>query len=192
MDDQFQGICPICYKPVRAVENFRTIKNDSRSETYHDSCINQYVSDHLPQHVQNQGLSIFAEYVDAVMFNDYKRRLKRVEWVKSNISFWKETGDICKLKREEYGIALKHVAEAMGVSLARLKRFEAGKPVRDAKLLYTGYSSLLYIHHLEQRLRYAGTVIDDQEIRIEHAIGRLRRQSELLINQYTSGGDSVE
>jgi transcriptional regulator with XRE-family HTH domain len=169
MSDQFQGICPICYKPVRTVEKSRTITNDDRSETYHDRCIIQYVSDRLPKHVRDQGLSIVEEHVNAIMLNDYKRRLKRVEWVKQNKSEWEYYGSWTQCTRKEYGLTLKQVAHCIGISVARLKRFEAGMPVRDAKLLYQGYISALYINELERKVQAAHAFIEDQEMRLKIA-----------------------
>lgn len=48
---------------------------------------------------------------------------------------WQEKGIAIKAMREAYGVNATDMAHNIGISRARLKRFETGQPVNDAKLI---------------------------------------------------------
>lgn len=170
---EFQGLCPICYLPVKVTEDSRTIENDSRQETYHANCVHKYVADRLPTGLQNAGLSILEEHVQKIMLEHLERRMKRLDWVSSNISSWLEKGNAAKHCRESYGKTLKATARELGISPGRLKRFEEGQPVKDANLLFNAYTAVFYNLELELRLQYADKVIAEKEQQYEIAYNLL-------------------
>jgi ribosome-binding protein aMBF1 (putative translation factor) len=55
---------------------------------------------------------------------------------------WREIGGYFKEQREAYGLTEYQVAKHLGVSTGRIKRFEAGEPVQDARLLESAYRLL--------------------------------------------------
>lgn len=167
-EKQFQGVCPLCYKPVRSLEDFRTLQGEGRNETYHAACLHQFIQYNSAEGKKDAslGLSLLEQYKGLMLPSVEKRE----SWISENKYNWLATGQILREERETYGIALKHVAAALDVSIARLKRFEAGEPVRDAKLLLSGYSNLLYIYQLEFRLKRSNDLIEENQIQIERAI----------------------
>ncbi|QSO55465.1 helix-turn-helix domain-containing protein (plasmid) [Alicyclobacillus curvatus] len=61
-------------------------------------------------------------------------------------SVWETEGEILKQLRMARGLLVSHVAEGLGVSPGRVKRIEAGEPVRDALLLKKAY--MLFVTHM--------------------------------------------
>jgi DNA-binding XRE family transcriptional regulator len=62
---------------------------------------------------------------------------------------WETEGNILKQLRIARGLLVAHVAEGIGVSPERIKRLEAGEPVRDSVLLKKAY--MLFITHQHTR-----------------------------------------
>lgn len=168
MKSEFQGICPLCYKPVTANAESRKITSTDQSETYHAACLQEYVHAHADESTRTNsiGVSLLEHFKELVIGYDPK---KREEWIVQNKNEWEFYGNAAKHTREDFRLPLKYVAEVMGISVARLKRFEAGEPVRDAKLLYQGYISALYIVDLERRLQTAQASINELEQQLETA-----------------------
>lgn len=148
---EFKGVCPLCYVPVKAGEDSRTLQleRNGQTETYHGACIRKYLYEHMTeaQREQSVGLSILEQYQKLIIGHD---PTKREDWIADNQSEWFWKGLALKSKRDEYGVTLKFMADVLGVSQSRLKRFEAGEPVRDAKLLYNSYILLFSKRELEQ------------------------------------------
>lgn len=63
----------------------------------------------------------------------------RMKYMKSNAEKWKEEGERCKKLREEWSYTVSELAEYLGVSETKLRKFEVGKPVIHAKLLSMAY-----------------------------------------------------
>lgn len=60
-------------------------------------------------------------------------------WINLRLDEWQAIGSTMKDMREKMNITVRDMAISLGVSIPRLKRFEKGEPVRDAKLLYNSY-----------------------------------------------------
>jgi ribosome-binding protein aMBF1 (putative translation factor) len=79
------------------------------------------------------------------MTNDFLKHIEINEqslFVLEHQETWQEIGSYFKEKREAYGLTEYAVAKHLGVSTGRIKRFEAGEPVQDAKLLESAYRLL--------------------------------------------------
>lgn len=63
----------------------------------------------------------------------------RMKYMKSNAEKWKEEGERCKKLREEWSYTVSELAEYLGVSDSKIRKFESGKPVIHAKLLSMAY-----------------------------------------------------
>lgn len=134
----FQGLCPVCYKPVKTGEDSRELLNGDRKEIYHAPCLHQFVKQNAPKEPDkvNIGLSLLEQYKQLLIRDNPK---KRQEWVESQSNLWQVRGEIIKKMREHLGCSITSVARQFGISVSRLKRFEAGEPIRDAKLLEHTY-----------------------------------------------------
>ncbi|GIQ61523.1 hypothetical protein PACILC2_00910 [Paenibacillus cisolokensis] len=60
---------------------------------------------------------------------------RRSKFIKKNTPRWIEEGQHCKKLREENDYTVAELAEYIGVSENKLRKFEEGKPVTHAKLL---------------------------------------------------------
>lgn len=63
----------------------------------------------------------------------------RQKFIDANTDRWNLEGAALRELREHHGISVYQVAKALGVSIPRIKRLEAGLPVRDAMLLQRAY-----------------------------------------------------
>ncbi|WP_169835252.1 helix-turn-helix domain-containing protein [Planococcus faecalis] len=68
---------------------------------------------------------------------------------------WQEKGALIKEMRESYGITIKDMANHIGISPARVKRFETGQPVNDAKLIEAAYRNYFKYLNLNRIIREA-------------------------------------
>jgi ribosome-binding protein aMBF1 (putative translation factor) len=68
----------------------------------------------------------------------------REEWIASNLTERKVVGEFMRGIREDFGISIQAMAKSLGISIARIKRFEKGEPVRDGKLIYSAYILKIY------------------------------------------------
>jgi len=60
---------------------------------------------------------------------------RRMKYIKSNAKRWVEDGEHCKKLRERNAFTIAELAEDIGVSESKLRKFESGKPVTHARLL---------------------------------------------------------
>lgn len=61
------------------------------------------------------------------------------KFIDANRDRWNLEGSALRELREHHGVSGYQVAKALGVSVPRIKRLEAGLPVRDAMLLQRAY-----------------------------------------------------
>lgn len=59
----------------------------------------------------------------------------RMGFMRKNAKRWEEDGNECKELREKNGFSVSELAEYIGVSESKLRKFESGKPVTHARLL---------------------------------------------------------
>lgn len=81
----------------------------------------------------------------------------RMKYMKSNADKWKEEGEYCKNLREEWSYTVAELAEYLGVSETKLRKFESGKPVIHAKLLsmaIINFFKLVSLQHNEGSLTH--------------------------------------
>lgn len=97
----------------------RMLPADDLAEIYTEQL--QRMADDFFKHIENHEQSLF---------------------VLEHQETWREIGDYFKEQREAYGLTEYQVAKHLGVSTGRIKRFEAGEPVKDAKLLESAYRLL--------------------------------------------------
>lgn len=141
---EFRGVCPLCYLPVKHDHDFREIQNADKKEVYHAPCLHDWVNKNTPEDADtlNIGFSLLEQHKQLILgFNSGKKE----QWIASQMSEWQNNGMELRYIREYYGVTLTTVSKELGISNARLKRFEQGEPVRDAKLLYAAY--FLYLKH---------------------------------------------
>lgn len=74
----------------------------------------------------------------------------RQKFIDANTNQWNLEGAALRELREHHGISVYQVAKALGVSIPRIKRLEAGLPVRDAVLLQRAYLLFLKSGYGEQ------------------------------------------
>jgi ribosome-binding protein aMBF1 (putative translation factor) len=144
--DEFLGLCPLCYKPTNTSDDVRTIKNGEINEIYHALCIYGWS---IRNAVSGAGMTVLEKYKHLVVRDISKRE----EWIASNLLEWEVVGEVMRGMREELDISNRVMAKELGVSIARIKRFEKGEPVRDAKLIYHAY--LLKITAEDTRRRFS-------------------------------------
>lgn len=79
-------------------------------------------------------------------------------WIALRLDEWQAVGITMKEMREQMDISIREMAKELGVSIARLKRFEKGDPVQDSKLLYNAYILKIcgdnYKRHFENLRNY--------------------------------------
>lgn len=73
-----------------------------------------------------------------------RTEMGREYWIAMRMDEWLAVGMTMKEMREEMNLTIRDMAKSLGVSIARLKRFENGEPVRDSKLLYSAYILKIY------------------------------------------------
>lgn len=128
MDAPFQGICPLCYKPVEAKDDFSSFKKGDQKDTYHARCLHELVQQQHESDDPNE------EQPD-----------------------WADVGEILKNKRLELELDESYIATSLGISVERVRQFESGFPQRDKKLICCSYLihldnySLLYKNQVLQR-----------------------------------------
>lgn len=76
----------------------------------------------------------------------------RMKFIKSNAERWREDGDHCKGLREEWGFSIAELAEHIGVSETKLRKFETGKPVTHAKLLALSIIRFFQLYKLQMEI----------------------------------------
>lgn len=77
-------------------------------------------------------------------------RIKDVQpYIEERKHMWQTEGAVLQRLRMAKGLIVKEVARGLGVSPERIKRLEAGEPVRDSVLLKKAY--MLFITHQHTR-----------------------------------------
>lgn len=140
--NEYKGLCPLCYMPVKSDEESRTLENGNRKESYHAHCLHEYVKQNTPEKttLESPLLLILEQYKHLIINSNPE---KRNEWIATQSQNWEYLGQYFKDMRELLGLSVKHVAKCLAVSPARIKRFESGQPVRDANLLCSAYNLLI-------------------------------------------------
>ncbi|OMD92749.1 helix-turn-helix domain-containing protein [Paenibacillus odorifer] len=80
----------------------------------------------------------------------------RIKYMRDNKSYWESQGLAAKELREKWSCSLANLAENIGVSESKLRKYESGKPVTHAKMLgkaYVIYFKLLDYYVKEQYLQ---------------------------------------
>ena len=73
-----------------------------------------------------------------------------VDYKKDRENEWQYTGMYFRKERETRGILVTHMANFLGVSVAKLRRFENGEPILSAKQMETTYKTLLTLIDLQK------------------------------------------
>lgn len=68
---------------------------------------------------------------------------RKADFISENTPNWRKIGNTYKSLRESLDIPINVVSSVLQVSTNRIKRFEAGKPVQDAKLIASAYNLFL-------------------------------------------------
>ncbi|WP_166238484.1 helix-turn-helix domain-containing protein [Paenibacillus turpanensis] len=75
-----------------------------------------------------------------------ERCLERERWIEEQHEKWFDIGSELMNHRLSLGVTATQVAEKMGISLSRLRNFEQGLPVKEAKLIENAYR--LYLENV--------------------------------------------
>ncbi len=75
---------------------------------------------------------------------------KKILYAVANWKEWAEIGASFRQRREALGLSMAGTARELGIGWGRLRRFEAGEPVRDAKLLARCYDYFLREHEAKK------------------------------------------
>lgn len=75
---------------------------------------------------------------------------KKILYAVANWKEWAEIGTSFRQRRETLGLSMAGTARKLGIGWGRLRRFEAGEPVRDAKLLARCYDYFLREHEAKK------------------------------------------
>lgn len=144
----YKGLCPLCYKPVKQEDESREIMLGTRTEFYHASCLHDYVRKNSDEtNTPSIGLSLLEQYKQLIIGNDPE---KREAWLESQSVLWGAQGQVIKEMREHFECSISYVAKELGISVARMKRFEAGKPIRDANLLQQAFYLWVFGENLKR------------------------------------------
>lgn len=171
--DNFKGLCPVCYKPIFNIEETTVLNSDEGSETYHSSCVKNWLNQKQSDgHSVEVATSILEKYSHVFVGSN---REKIQTWMNSQTRDWWSTGQSMRQMRESAGISLNDTARYLGVSIARLKRFENGGAVRDAKLLRSAYINLTTFFENQRK-----------KVLIENDYGMLYNQYQFLLQNYTN------
>lgn len=73
----------------------------------------------------------------------------RMKFMRDNAPRWKEDGESCKKLRETWNFSKSELAEYLGVSESKLRKFESGKPVTHARLLAMAYHNFFALQELQ-------------------------------------------
>lgn len=76
------------------------------------------------------------------------QEVNKITFILDNQSKWRDRGYLFKSLRESENLTRSYVATQLGISHGRLKRFEDGQPVNDAKLLEYAYNHFLHNHRM--------------------------------------------
>ena len=68
---------------------------------------------------------------------------RKIFYAVANSEKWAEIGASFRQRREALGLSMAGTARELGIGWGRVRRFEAGEPVRDAKLLGRCYDYFL-------------------------------------------------
>ncbi len=79
-------------------------------------------------------------------------QMNRQERIEAAMPAWRELGQRFQKVREGLSLDLAAVAHSIGIHKSRLKKFEEGLPVLDAKLIETGYRNFLELAYLRSEL----------------------------------------
>jgi len=100
------------------------------------------------------GLKASRFYVD--LFEAQRRKQFRKRFLDISRPYWEQAGKRFQKLRESLGLSLNSVSRELGVSASRLRRFENGLAVKDAKLIENAYRMLV-------RIELAMRALDGQE-----------------------------
>lgn len=81
------------------------------------------------------------------MNQNLSKEQRREQFLIENYLHWNELGQSFRKKREQHGLSLSRVAEMLGTSASRVRKFEIGAPISLANHLEKSYALLL--DHLE-------------------------------------------
>ena len=110
------------------------------------------------------------------------RMLELDEWVEEQSQEWQEIGEECKALRKVRGVSVKEIASLLGISEARIYKFENGQPVRDARLIESSYKMAVNIVHLRNHVQGMRAHFRNQYERNEPAIRENEYLSRVLSN----------
>lgn len=175
---KYNGLCPICYKPVKQEDDSREISAGDRTEFYHTSCLHTWVNEDTPEdtNMHSIGMTLLEEYKRIIVGDN---RENREMWIASKMDEWQTHGLYLKSLREGFGISVAEVAKKLCVSTPRIKRLERGEPVRDAKLLRRSY--YLLMHYIDLDFKF-NTYVSATEA--------LNEVNEALIQLQEKGSDA--
>lgn len=139
----FNGLCPLCYKPVQRAEDSIQLETGHSKEIFHCVCLQQQYTEMQVANSPVPAHPVFVQYEQLIQqykpLNDSDNQVQREKWMSFRLDEWKAIGDTLGEMREHLQCSVSYVAKKLGISAARLKRFEAGDPVKDAKLLENAY-----------------------------------------------------
>ncbi|WP_339182820.1 helix-turn-helix transcriptional regulator [Paenibacillus sp. FSL R5-0701] len=75
----------------------------------------------------------------------------RMKFMRRNKSAWENEGTEAKKLREKWGYSLSELAECIGVSSSKLRKYESGNPVTHAKLLGMAYEMFFRLAEREEQ-----------------------------------------
>ena len=73
-------------------------------------------------------------------------------FIQENQQDWKAKGDRVRGMREKAEVSPKEMADYLKISVGRIRRFEAGWPVQDAKLIEATYRLVLKYMELSKAI----------------------------------------
>lgn len=73
----------------------------------------------------------------------------RMKFMKANAGKWIEDGEHCRKLRMESAFTVAELAEYIGVSESKLRKFESGKPVTHARLLSLSIIRFFQLYQLQ-------------------------------------------
>lgn len=73
----------------------------------------------------------------------------RMTFMRKNSPDWIAQGQECKELRESFSYGISELAEDLGVSESKIRKFESGKPVTHAKLMVRSYFYFFRLFELQ-------------------------------------------
>jgi transcriptional regulator with XRE-family HTH domain len=115
----------------------------------------------LPGEKAKEFIENFTDYIN---YQSWRSR-----FIAHRVKKWKEVGADFRSAGENMALSLAEVSRRMGTSATRLRNFENGAPVLDAKLIEQSYLNFLDLHAHERK-----KAVNEEQSRLSEIVDQLK------------------